>query len=280
MTEQLPEGATLEESDGLIWCVNNQSPDYSLHLNAHERDTMPLLKTPPGKWLVDVGSHVGDVALRVARDGANVLCIDPNEEANRYLRASRKASEALINGNVDLLEVACWAYPTKLNIVRAGGASWDGRAVEDSNGSISAIALDSLCYEFAPGSIHVLKIDTEGSEGMVLAGAQEFLLLHQPFVLIETHPWLYKSIKLHRYMQEYLNSLGYVSMVVMRRGRGTKHSQAFIGAYPKSFKNRLKLIRHRIGCEWRHDSQYIYGRMQVVYSWLRDNFHKDTNNKV
>ena len=136
--------------------------------------------------VVDVGAAVGDTALllleRCAQDVRHVHCIEPDPEFLQYLshnvgeRPDVLVSGAMLSDNIESVP----------DLVRthSGTASAVGRSTR------IATTLDELLDEQT--SVDVLKTDTDGFDGRVLAGSREVLRRDEPSVIFEWHPLLYQ----------------------------------------------------------------------------------------
>ncbi len=141
----------------------------------------PLLR--PGMTVVDVGANIGYYLLlaeqSVGVDG-RVVCIEPSIENLPELR--RTISD---NGfaNVVLHEVALGDHEGSVGL-HTGINSGVADEAEAAPYSVPLRRLDQLVRE----PVHFLKIDVEGYEGQVLAGAEALLAANQPTLFLELHP--------------------------------------------------------------------------------------------
>lgn len=136
--------------------------------------------------LVDVGAAVGDTVLLVEeRVGPGALgpslCIDADAEFLGYLRENLGALPH-VTVVAALLSRDEKGAP---NLVRthAGTASAQGA------GRMATSTMDMVlaAHDLIPD---VIKVDTDGYDGAVLAGAREVLARHRPTVIFEWHPQL------------------------------------------------------------------------------------------
>ncbi len=148
----------------------------------------------PGATVWDVGANVGLFAFAAAqRAGASgaVVAIEPDAWLADLLRRSarlpvpdRARVEVVPAAVADTVGVA------RLHIAsRARSANYlEGFGRVTAGGSretrtVQTVTLDSLLERFSPP--HVVKIDVEGAEGIVLAGARRLLSEHRPIILCE-----------------------------------------------------------------------------------------------
>ena len=137
--------------------------------------------------LVDVGASIGDtVRLAHARcpgEVADVWCVEGDDAFIAILRANFE-DDARVHLVHALASDGATAIP-ELVRVHAGTASPAGTTLR------SAAPLDALLAD--AGDVDALKIDTDGFDGDVLAGAHEILERHHPNVLFEWHPRLARA---------------------------------------------------------------------------------------
>lgn len=122
---------------------------------------------------VDIGAHVGTWAVNMASRFYRVLAFEPVEEHRDCFRRNVKA------GNVQLFPVACGAAPGSVRITKDptnSGASHIG-----GDGDIQMVALDGLELQ----DVDLIKMDVEGYEANVIAGARETILRCRPIVCCE-----------------------------------------------------------------------------------------------
>ena len=119
--------------------------------------------------MVDVGANVGVyAALAAGAVGARVLALEPAAETLPDLRAM-----VALNGiadRVDIRAVAAGAAPGVLRFTTGRGTT--NHAAADGAVEVPVETLDALCAERPP---LLLKVDVEGAEPEVLAGAAALL---------------------------------------------------------------------------------------------------------
>lgn len=139
----------------------------------------------PGQHAADVGANIGYYLLLIESavgPGGSVVCFEPEPDNLRELGRNVRA-----NGfaNVRVVAAAVGAEQGEVRL-RAG---INGAVSEDGTGDfiVPRVRLDSALTE----PLDFLKIDVEGYEGHVLAGARQILLEHRPALFVEIHPaWL------------------------------------------------------------------------------------------
>lgn len=122
-----------------------------------------------GDRMVDVGANVGVyAALAAGAAGARVLALEPAAETLPDLRAM-----VALNGladRIDIRPVAAGAAPGVLRFTT--GRSTTNQAAADGAMEVPVETLDALCGAAPP---LLLKVDVEGAEPDVLAGAAALL---------------------------------------------------------------------------------------------------------
>jgi FkbM family methyltransferase len=142
----------------------------------------------PGMVAMDVGANVGYHALPLARhvgDAGLVLAVEPSERAMRRLRRN-----AELNGleNVRFLRVALGDADVEsatLPIRSSYRLDGQDRPVLER---VRVRTLDSLVADEGIARLDLLKVDVDGFEARVFAGARRALARFRPSVLFELVP--------------------------------------------------------------------------------------------
>jgi len=170
----------LDAADASVARQMEEAGAYEPHLTAvFERYCRP------GMTVVDVGANIGYYSLLASRlvgPSGRVIAIEPNSENCRLLLTSLAEAEAK---NVDLLPVACsreigWAYFSS-HFGSNGGFIPDDDLVHRPGTVVPVFPLDTLVR----GKVDFLKLDVEGAEALVVAGAREVLSTSRPVVTTE-----------------------------------------------------------------------------------------------
>lgn len=136
----------------------------------------------PGMTVVDVGANIGYYLLlfqQAIGPRGRVVCIEPSVENLPELRRNMELNRF---DNVALHAVALGDHEGETGL-RSGINSG---VVEAHSGTyqVPLRRLDRLIDE----PVDFLKIDVEGYEGQVLAGAEQLLERHKPTIFLELHP--------------------------------------------------------------------------------------------
>lgn len=138
----------------------------------------------PGSRAIDVGANHGDYTSRLLRAGALVVAVEPNPRMVAVLR--HRFAAAVRRGRLTIEACALAERPgsATLHIPRGGAALGSLRRLSDGEEETIEVpcrTLDAL----AGGAADFVKIDVEGFEGEVVAGAVETLRRDRPALLIE-----------------------------------------------------------------------------------------------
>jgi FkbM family methyltransferase len=183
VTSQLENGMTiyLDREDGAV-SRPLLSGDYEAHL-------VPTFRQfcHPGMTVVDVGANVGlytMLASGLVGSSGRVVAVEPSSENCRLILLSVDANHL---ANVELFPVALDRERGWSNLSAHFGSN--GGLVADDPASLasgwSEIVPTFPLDDLVQGQVHFLKIDVEGAEGRVVAGAQGILETSRPVVATE-----------------------------------------------------------------------------------------------
>jgi len=183
VTHRLDNGITLflDREDGAV-SRPILAGDYEAHL-------VPVFERfcRPGMTVVDVGANLGLYTLLASKlvgPAGRVVAIEPSSENCRLILLSVDANRA---ENVELLPLALdrgrgWSNLSGHFGSNGGLVSGDASSLTSGWSEIvPTFALDDL----VEGPVDFLKIDVEGAEGRVVAGAQRILETSRPVVATE-----------------------------------------------------------------------------------------------
>lgn len=168
-----------------------------------------------GNTAVDVGAHIGSYALKLASKFTNVFAFEPNPIHNRVLRLNA-SSNGLRNVIVEDTALSDTTGPGKL-FIRPGGAT----SIEVSHYGlkhkkrilVKLAKLDN--YASRLEKLDFLKIDAEGAELAVLAGASHLLARDSPILAVEVHnPRVGKPTSCNCSCCSLVSDMGYVVKVI------------------------------------------------------------------
>ena len=158
---------------------------YERAMGMLERE-MPLAVAAlkPGDTVVDVGANVGIYTYAFSRTGARVVAFEPQAEWARVLGAFASAHRRVSIHQVALgasSGTATLVTPIQGDQLRPGYASLSNDTAPGHKESVNVATLDSFELE----NVSLMKIDVEGGELDVIAGAVETIRRWRPLLLVE-----------------------------------------------------------------------------------------------
>jgi FkbM family methyltransferase len=183
--------------------------------------------------IFDVGAHVGETAAlyRALFPGALIHSFEPFPPSYDELAAAFRADSRVVPHNVAVADATGSA---KLRVNRASvtnsllpsdrrGDDYWGANLLDTEGEVAVktLALDDFCREQRIEHVDVLKIDVQGAEYAVLAGARGLLERHAvDLIYLEMimAPSYVGQRKYHYYLTS-LDALGYELFDLFNLGR-------------------------------------------------------------
>ena len=142
---------------------------------------------PRGTTVVDVGANVGNHSVFYALSGAGrVYPFEPNPRANVLLRRTVAADPGLEAIDLTHADLGVGAEAAELFPHTPGrrnlGSTRLAEHGEEGEVPVQVVPLDAVTLQ---GRVTLLKVDVEGMELGVLAGAEQLLAEHRPALAIE-----------------------------------------------------------------------------------------------
>jgi FkbM family methyltransferase len=141
--------------------------------------------------VVDVGAHLGEYTLAVARSTLKVLAIEPNPDTLTLLRENLRLNRI---SNVVIINTAVYDSVGSCSLFVLGDRTGMGSLVlkyEDDAAAIEVMTdtLDNILSDLGVSTIDWLKVDVEGAEMHVLRGARKTLTANRDHIrlIIESH---------------------------------------------------------------------------------------------
>ena len=179
----------------------------------------------PGMIVADIGAHIGFFTLlfsKLVGPTGRVFAFEPEPRNLELLRQNVSHNQC---GNVSIRPFALGRtsgeqklYLDRRNFGNMSLAS-ENITPSDREGEV-AVSVKSLDAELAGAPLDFLKLDVQGAEGLVLAGARETLRERRPVILMEFWPYGLKNLGTEP--REFLSELanfGYEFFVV-HEGKG------------------------------------------------------------
>jgi FkbM family methyltransferase len=173
-----------------------------------------------GSTVIDVGANIGFFTLKFARwvgpDG-RVVAIEPETRNMATLR--RRVQRARVQRVVACVQAAAADRSGQLRLAVNPAHPGDHRIAEEGE-PVRAVTIDELTADDAR-RVTLVKIDVQGAEMMVLAGARRVIETHRPAIFVEI-----ADEPLERFgssgdeLIEALVSLNYTGHTLTRRGIG------------------------------------------------------------
>jgi len=165
-----------------------------------------------GDVVFDVGAHVGYytalASLLVGAEG-RVIAFEPRPLNLRFLR--RHVAINRLN-NVTIMDAGVGASPGVARFETHTGTG-TGHLSEQGNLEVKLVSLDDLFCRGEVPKPSLIKIDVEGAEQQVLAGAGEIIKTARPILFISTH-----GSENHHAVMNYLAAHGYSHELMEERG--------------------------------------------------------------
>lgn len=205
--------------------------DRAFYLGLYEPHLARLIAdvVRPGDVCIDVGAHKGYITLHLARavgPNGRVLAIDADPRAADHLRCNLQHNR-IQHVSVFNCAVADASGTCELTLSKQLG--WSSRFMNDlakptatATLAVQKQALDSIVEEsgvdLARHRLSFIKIDVEGSEPLVLAGARRILTQFRPVLYMEVNT---DSLRVaganHRHIHSDLEATGYAVRLISAR---------------------------------------------------------------
>jgi FkbM family methyltransferase len=158
--------------------------------------------TPADGVILDVGANIGLSALAFAGlvPAGRILAVEPSPQSVAALRETLRRNG--LEGRVTVAPVALADAPGELAFHEAahsaGAHLMDPNMLSGIGGRqvrVPVTTLDALLAEYAIPALHFVKIDVEGFESEVMAGATESFARHRPVVFAEYNAWVLQALR-------------------------------------------------------------------------------------
>lgn len=147
----------------------------------------------PGHTFLDVGANIGLYTLKAASlTGAagRVVAVEPGEAASQQLRGNLALNE-FPNVTVAQLALSDHAGKATLHHIPLGDDPQAYSLLPDGSATtgeaVTIDTLDALVGRLGIDALHVVKMDVEGAEPLVIAGGRETLQRFRPIVIFEVN---------------------------------------------------------------------------------------------
>ncbi len=159
----------------------------------YEPDTLALIKSwmKEGGNFIDVGANVGAICMPMAsylREHGSVLAIEGSPMIGAYLKESQKINTY---SNLTVENVLCGEAEGEVDFYQAPdshfGMGSRGQQFDQTPIPLKMECLDELAKAHRP--VKAIKVDVEGFEYQVFAGAKKILAEDKPKIVFEFCDW-------------------------------------------------------------------------------------------
>ena len=155
-------------------------------LEDFEEQSLLLDLLRPGDVAIDVGAHHGIYTVTMAAAGAQVHAFEPVPDTRSVLRrnidVNAFGARVVVNAEALSDHIGSAMITTAFS---CGNRLTGSAAVDESSIEVEVSTLDAWAATRRPLEVTVLKVDAEGHDEAVLAGARQLLATHEPVLLVE-----------------------------------------------------------------------------------------------
>jgi FkbM family methyltransferase len=171
---------------GYQWIVG--SGNHSCWLGIYERSKQEVFAAaiPMGAIVFDVGAHAGFYTLlfsRLVGPTGRVVAFEPSPRNLKFLRSHIELNRV---GNVDIIDAAAADY-SGTGAFAERPSSYNGALDPSGTTQVRMVRVDDLCASGEIPPPNFIKIDVEGTEDLVLAGARSAIAGARPTIFLATH---------------------------------------------------------------------------------------------
>jgi FkbM family methyltransferase len=162
------------QTEKYFW-LGTYEPHVEASLRCHLR---------PGMKAWDIGAFIGyhTLLVRMLAGPGRVIAVEPDPANLARLRRHLTANHA---DDVTVIPAAAGAADGRGQLARRVGHPSETRVISTARGDCDVVTLDALLERFGPPGL--VKIDVEGAEADVLAGAARIVEEIRPIWIIEVH---------------------------------------------------------------------------------------------
>jgi FkbM family methyltransferase len=196
---------------------------YLLFFGPYEPEITNLLSSllDQDSTVVDVGANVGIHTLSMARlaPAGKVLAFEPHPVTVERLRANLSLNEV---DNVRVFQVALLDEQREVSLYDSEGSNRGMATLHSYEGwtemTVPGVTLDEVVRKEGIPTIDLIKIDVEGYESQVIAGASAVLARDRPSLIFEYVDWAWRNCgyTLDQTMER-LRSIGYDQFYLVER---------------------------------------------------------------
>ena len=160
---------------------------YLVYKHVFEASHVRLLKNlvTPGTTIVDVGAFIGFFSLRFARwvsGSGRVMALEPDPKSLARLR--HRLERAGLTNVVDCIQAAVAHESGERRLTLNATCPVDHKLGEDGI-PVNTTTIDDLLAVYGWPPVSFIKIDVQGAEASVIAGARRTIATYHPSLLVE-----------------------------------------------------------------------------------------------
>jgi FkbM family methyltransferase len=166
------------------WVFARAYSVYKYRFEASEIDALQRF-VRPGAYVIDVGANIGFFTTRFARwvsRGGRVLAIEP--EALNLERLCRTLKDECLDQMVDVIPAAA-TNKSGMAFLEINPNHPGDHRLGSRGRTIESVTLDGLIAARGWTPVSLVKIDVQGAEAGVIAGAREILTRFRPALYVE-----------------------------------------------------------------------------------------------
>ena len=167
---------------------------YLKKTNIEERDRV-----------IDAGAYPGEFVIYAAKNGAEVIAIEPDPQNAKELRENIELNG--LSEKVSVVEKGLWDQKTTKKMQRDTQFGLGSKVEDKGQLVIELDTLDSICSDY--DSIDFVKMDIEGAEMKALKGAEKLIQSSEPDFAIATYHTDENGDKTCFKVEEILGERGY-----------------------------------------------------------------------
>jgi FkbM family methyltransferase len=169
------------------------------------KEVMAGIQCPP--VILDAGANIGAFAIYMLSLRPDAM-IHSLELSNNTFQWLAENARLVNNPNWQVHNVALWKEDSTVNFVNNNGLSSTSHVTANGGDSVAkAMSLETLIKKHTPAEhVHVLKMDIEGAEDVVLAASEAMLDKVDHFV-IEIHPDATDEISVRKIIRRHFTHL-------------------------------------------------------------------------
>ena len=198
-----PLGAKLVRLGGVETVLEGAADDpyfQGIEQHALSLDGLAALvasQVPQASTVVDVGANIGLSTILLARSAQRVIAFEPSPTNVDYLRRNL-ALNGITNVEVVAAAVSDRRSTLRFHVAQFGAGSHVVAAGHVLNSTIAAIDVPAVTLDEAlTVPVSFMKIDAEGHEPDVLAGARAVLARDKPLIYTEINVWCLSAFAGH-----------------------------------------------------------------------------------